>query len=445
MLDTLQPNILAPHARSHLRVLLMSFATADAGKAFLRSVAQASPPIHKSAFAHLVERENVRDGRGLRTPYVGVGLSRSGYARLEADARAPRDPAFARGMRNKQTLDLLRDPPPSRWDEPYRGDVHAIVLIGAKGARDVDRLDGRIRALCPAGVSIAGAERGRAIVSREGWTMEHFGFRDAISDPLFLDEDIARAATRHSGPVRWDPGLPLGRVLVPDSTGDPRHFGSYLVYRKLEQDVGGFYEACKQLAGSLDLSHEQLELAGALLIGRFRDGTPVGHGAPGLPADQQNNFTYVDDLGGGWCPLTAHVRKTNPRGSSAEFRTERNHLMARRGQTYDERLATDGASDKRPRTGVGLLFMALNASIEEQFEHVQAQWASDHSLPIANNRRTRGADQIIGAEPRTELQLPARAGGPGRVDVSPVSQLVTMKGGEYFFLPSWPALEALSL
>ena len=53
-------------------------------------------------------------------------------------------------------------------------------------------------------------------------------------------------------------------------------FGSYFVFRKLEENVRGFKAAEKKLGETdLMLTGEDVERAGAMIIGRFEDGTPV--------------------------------------------------------------------------------------------------------------------------------------------------------------------------
>ena len=58
--------------------------------------------------------------------------------------------------------------------------------------------------------------------------------------------------------------------------------------------------------------------------------------------------------------------------------------MVRRAQTYGVR--TDGVHDgqlsTKPTGGVGLLFMAFNASIAEQFEFVQQAWLNNPWFPV---------------------------------------------------------------
>ena len=72
--------------------------------------------------------------------------------------------------------------------------------------------------------------------------------------------------------------MPLREVLVadPGAARPGESFGSFLVYRKLEQNVRAFKKQEARIAGKLGLKGEDAERAGALLVGRFEDGTPVG-------------------------------------------------------------------------------------------------------------------------------------------------------------------------
>jgi len=62
-------------------------------------------------------------------------------------------------------------------------------------------------------------------------------------------------------------------VLIPDEAVDAEDaFGSFLVFRKLEQDVDRFDQLVAGLALKLGVDEAR---AGALVIGRFKDGTPI--------------------------------------------------------------------------------------------------------------------------------------------------------------------------
>ena len=87
--------------------------------------------------------------------------------------------------------------------------------------------------------------------NREG--IEHFGYVDGRSQPLFLLEDIDAEENATDGIANWDPAFPLEQVIVPDPAApDPAvHFGSYFVYRKLEQNVRRFKRQEQKLADRL--------------------------------------------------------------------------------------------------------------------------------------------------------------------------------------------------
>jgi deferrochelatase/peroxidase EfeB len=122
-------------------------------------------------------------------------------------------------------------------------------------------------------------------------------------------------------------------------------FGSYLVFRKLEQNVRGFKHREEQLARWLGLKGSAVQKAGALIMGRFTDGTPLTSSAVnGMNEGVPNNFNYAEDTDGTRCPFSAHIRKVNPRGDSAS---------PGRARDLGQECATPGpgeaAADRSPR------------------------------------------------------------------------------------------------
>ena len=231
-------------------------------------------------------------------------------------------------------------------------------------------------------------------------------------------------------------------------------FGSYFICRKLEQDVRQFKDEENTLATRLGLTGEAVERAGAMIVGRFEDGTPLAVQADaGSHSPVPNDFTHHSDGDGGKCPFFAHIRKVNPR-SSGGFEPaagERLHIMARRGQTYGIRTddPKDGQLTNKPKKGVGLLFMAFNANISEQLEVAQKTWANNVGFPnVPPSRGAPGLDMVIGQGPRPTIDGPKIWGADFAVAVqhkvvAPLPQAVTMKGGEYLFMPSLPTLASL--
>ena len=456
MLDELQPNIVRAHVRDHLSVLLLQFGNPADARAFLRGLV----PLMKSALAHLNQVKQFKAQGTPGTPYVGVGMSTTGYNALGV-AVIPQDSSFQRGMKDPASKLDLADPPTSLWEAAYRQDIHAVVLVGDSNDAATATRREEVLALLPSSLTVIGEETGLSLRNDNGDGIEHFGYIDGRSQPLFLIEDINDERNSSDGINVWDPAFALNRVLVPDPAApDPGvHFGSYLIFRKLEQNVRRFKLAEQNLADALGLSGDDRGRAGAMLVGRFEDGTPLTlQNDEGSRHPVMNNFTYDSDVPDARkCPFQAHIRKTNPRGSGV-FQIpadERLHLMARRGQTYGQRL--DDPNDDsvppagRPTGGVGLLFMAFNANINiqdnfalAQFDFTQGVWADNPTFPgVPVGAPTPGLDPVIGQGPRPNQTYVNEWAGSAATQVTAIPQAVHMHGGEYFFMPSLAFLRSL--
>lgn len=451
MLEGLQPNILKPHVRDYLTVLFLRFDQSAGGRSFLTALTSGTKPLVKSALAHLQEiKAFKKDKKKKGSAYVGVGLTPAGYTALGiAPARQPKDPAFRAGMK----AGSLQDPPPSTWDKHFQGPIHAVVVVGDADQAGHDAALAKVMAILAARPSVieVGRQEGLGLHNANGHGIEHFGYVDGRSQPLFLTEDVEAERLGSDGTSSWNPAFGPGRAIVPDSAAaDPAHdFGSYFVFRKLEQDVKRFKEEELALAKRLKLDGDEMERAGAMLVGRFEDGSPLTlQRAEGAHSSVLNDFNYSSDPQGGKCPFFGHIRKMNPRGSGgfeAEA-DERKHIMARRGQTYGHRAdnPNDGDTDNKPSGGVGLLFMAFNSNIGEQFAFVQSVWANNAGFPATPTPvpplppKRPDLDPIIGQGARGDVHCPVRWGDSfnDHRKSKPVPQTVTMKGGEYFFMPS---------
>ena len=458
MLTLLQGNILNGHGRKNTAHVFLRFDNSrqvDTRK-FLNALGArlTSTSVQFSNAAKFRTARKAGKALPVTPAFLTCVLSASGYAALGiAAAKTPGDTAFRAGMKSRGVA--LADPPAPQWDPSYRSEVHAMVLIGgdpnknnpSKSKQVDDALTALLMTIPTDAVQVLGIERGRAYSNGNGDGIEHFGYVDGRSQPLLRELDIESEAAQSDGIVRWDPRFAIEQVLVNDpAVSDPKAFGSYFVFRKLEQNVKAFKAAEKVLGAKLKQLAKQKgqefdpELAGAMIVGRFEDGTPVLlQNGEGMHNPVPNDFDYTGDPDGLKCPFHAHIRKTNPRGDTARkfgvsLKSERDHIMARRGITYGERTqnAKNEFTDK-PTKNVGLLFMAYQSDIAKQFEFTQVSWANNEGFVQPGT----AIDPVIGQGGATKHTHRA---GWGDANASTLQQrfagFVTLKGGEYFFAPS---------
>ena len=299
---------------------------------------------------------------------------------------------------------------------------------------------------------------------------EHFGFKDGISQPGVRGYT---AVSDPSNPNQGTPGQDLlwaGEFLIgqptqagagqpittpgPIAQGGPEWAtnGSFLVFRRLRQDVAGFRAFVHTSAKSVGMSED---LIGAKLVGRYKSGAPLettgnqskdpGRSYPALLAAANiNNFRYADPAGA-VVPLAAHIRKGNPRDEATDqggLADTLTHRIIRRGIPFGASLPPGTppsnaiANPPFPRDR-GLFFLCYQSSIAGQFEFIQRHWVNNPDFP------TKGAGQ----DPIScQTTLP----GSFTLPTSPVHHLELMTrfvlttGGDYYFQPSVSALRSLA-
>jgi Dyp-type peroxidase family len=346
---------------------------------------------------------------------------------------------FRQGMaaRAAEHLGDVGDDLPDNWEpEPpfaTRG-VHAMLMISTHDGGELDQQVQafRERAGAGGGLEEVGYERAAALGGAHA-ELEHFGFRDGISQPVLRGSGLEDHAPPGRAPVKPGEFL-LGHPdeedavcrLHPASLG---HNGTYAVYRKLSQDVVAFRRFVRE-QGRADPG-----LLAAKMMGRWPSGAPLVLAGqaddPDLAADprRNNDFDHVGDRLGYGCPRGAHVRRAHPRKDPP---TERRHRLIRRGLPYGRALADGAPDDGADR---GLVGVFLNASIERQYEFVQRVWINSPRFDDLPN----DPDPISGpggGDFTWQGRPPRRLKG--------LPRFVTVRGGEYFFVPSITALRFLS-
>lgn len=429
-LENLQGNILHGHGRDHSVYVFLCFKPDK--RAEVRQWITALAERITSTHRQLDEAEQYRRYGIPGRLFMSFLLSASGYAYLglATPARYGRPPFDSMQYARLR----LNDPPIADWEPGYQQDIHALVLLADD---DESFLLRQVRTLLDSvtrHADIRAIEHGHVMRNAQGNTVEHFGYVDGRSQPLFFERDVEREKHQRGGTSLWDPSAGPHLVLAQDPYGkDGYYSGSYLVFRKLEQNVRRFKAREHELAQTLSLCGEDAERAGALVVGRFEDGTPLAlQRAAGQSAPVSNNFTYEEDPQGLQSPLQAHIRKMN-------LRRAHGPRIVRRGVTYGRRpqeLQDNSDLEELPAAGVGLLFVCYQRNIKAQFENLQSNWANEPRRP----RQRPGIDPIIG-QPGTmgtgQQRWPGHWGVPGK-PLKPFDfhGFVRLKGGEYFFAPS---------
>jgi deferrochelatase/peroxidase EfeB len=95
-----------------------------------------------------------------------------------------------------------------------------------------------------------------------------------------------------------------------------------------------------------------------------------------------------------------------------------------------------------PTGDVGLLFMAYNHNLAQQFEFTQKTWANNPAFPLAGPPPK--LDPIIGQGPVAAQHWSKEWDNAAAPTVALSFQgFVKMRGGEYFFAPSLNFLRSL--
>ena len=301
----------------------------------------------------------------------------------------------------------------------------------------------------------------------DGIVVEHFGFPEsgssrtsqpvpnAILDGLDLRDGVAKTDVVALGELLLGYGNAHRETLRcqcllggPTDSTDPSDpcaasdreivdlfkNGSFLVVRKLAQDVAAFrhyVDAQRRLPALLDSNVE------SLIVGRTRDGVPLAT-ANGLPNDF--DYTGANDAA---CPAFAHIRRTNPRtphGVGADKTVVRIPRLMRRGMSYGPRFVPWGAGTAdAPQDARGMMFMAYQASIADQFEVIQRWINGGNSTDVFSGQK----DLLAGQGPSSPIPYWHKHGGQEVTLAPPNKMFVSLRWGLYLFVPSRAALAAL--
>ncbi|HEX8363640.1 MAG TPA: hypothetical protein VF613_26200 [Longimicrobium sp.] len=373
------------------------------------------------------------------------------------------DPAFVAGATNEQVATVVGDTgdsAPASWLGGAQTWENAHVVLSLWVHEDpavLERVSARLRAAFAPGMTELLSHDATALPDNH----VHFGYRDNIAQPT-----VQGAPPRKHDIPDCQKEVPTGEFLLgyPNASGGTYSVqpaplstnSSYAAFRILEQDVVGFEKFLRDHAAQAGVDPEMLA---AKVCGRWRNGNPLElrPDAPGevLPVRELNEFKYVstdstDDTLGLKCPIGSHIRRTNPRDMAVTGTDSTHHRITRRaipyGPAYDPANPTDV-----PR---GLIGYFINASVFNQFQFIQGQWAATPNFvkaakapggqPPGNAvNNISGEDLFLGvnAPSGSSFTLPAE---PKNALVTGFSRMIHTRGGAYVFFPSITGLRYLA-
>ncbi|MHC5717742.1 MAG: Dyp-type peroxidase [Nostoc sp.] len=535
--NNIQGNILGGFNKDYQALLFLEIENPNAFKQWLKSqidfIATASEVI---AFNRLFKSSRKRRGREgtVKATWVNIAFSFEGLKKLTNDADSFTDTSFKAGLA-KRAVDLKdpvdKDNNPIGWvvGGPDNGKIDVVFIIASDERADLLAEVSRILE----SVVVFTDEQGKAKSSgaritflEEGANLpsplsghEHFGNLDGISQPGIrgrVADNPKELLTPRQNPENRNQGKPGQDLLWPGEfvfgyegqNGDAKKLedskgkvvsaglhwandGSYLVFRRLRQDVYKFHKFLNDTATDLDTDPRKVS---AKLVGRWPSGAPTVRtpekDAPSLGNndDANNDFEFngddppkdnffkndvvppYDDATGLRCPFIAHTRKTYPRndktpgggglGTEEIDRSEvttQTHRLLRRGIPYGTVSPSTPNNPLQDEKFVdrGLHFLAYQTSILDQFEFVTQNWVNNQNFSNEaatghefEGKLTLGHDPIIGQTEnngdRTRkffIHLEDDQNQPQTKELTAPEDWVIPTGGGYFFAPSISALK----
>lgn len=430
-LADIQSGVLRPRPSPYAATyILLRIDERGAGRELLRRLSEAVTPAATP----------VRPGRDT---FVSVALTFEGLTALGVPQASLDTFAweFRQGMAARAVaLGDVGESAPEHWEAPFgTRDVHVILVGVAPDAATLEAALSRARAAFAELPGVTPIWRQDCYAPPD--EKEPFGFKDGISHPAIEGSGVP-------GTNPLEPPLKAGELVLgycdemgglppapqPDALG---RNGTYVAFRKLHQKVAEFRKYLRASASG----PEDEQLLAAKMMGRWRSGAPLAlspqHDDPALGADPARNNAFLfraDDATGYRTPPGSHVRRCNPRDADVAG-VVRLHRMIRRGTAYGpllpEGVLEDDGADR------GLMFAFVGSHLKRQFEFVQSEWVNGGEFLGLGDAK----DPVAGAQGPGTYSIPRR---PIPRRISGLASFVTMRGGEYGFMPSLTAMRWLS-
>jgi Dyp-type peroxidase family len=502
-IDEIQGNVLAGFTKDFQTLIFLRIDDAAQFKPWLKSqidsVATLAEVLAFNRLFKAVRTRRKRESNTVKATWVNIAFSYQGIRALVGATEADKftDAAFKDGLAARSVG--LGDPrdgedlegSAKNWvvGGPNNEPVDVVLVVASDDRADmlaeIERIEESLENFrlsdgthAPSGAHVAFKEEGANLPAPLSGH-EHFGFLDGVSQPGVrgrVSDDPHDVLTLRQNPLDRNQGKPGQELLWPGEFvfgypgQDPNDQekkgavqkagpdwgdnGSFLVIRRLRQDVCAFHKFLKDVAAHFEVPDTELSsgarMIGSSLVGRWPSGAPVER----VPDDDNrklanddcanNHFEYqeadetispddresafdcsddefpppAEDQEGDRLPFTGHIRKVYPRDDTSDDGGEdaagdplclrarkdlkepntQTHRILRRGIPFG---AVSPSTPEAPfDDGVtrGLHFLAYQTSIERQFEFITRCWANNRNFkePFGHSPLSGGQDPIIG-------------------------------------------------
>jgi deferrochelatase/peroxidase EfeB len=413
-------------------------------------------------------KEDLRNGKcPLNIGFTFAGLQAIGVADGYLRLFKEKAPAFAEGasLRAARRLADTGASAAERWERPFKHQrAHVLLTLHANDSTELGVVTNRLRA--------RGGDD-----AFDGWDEPldaehlskppkrrtvHFGFADGISNPRikgFHDNEVPHGGwhvrklhepgefllgyANDSGFNQWllinpsaspNPWLPPLAAVTTDFFRD----GSFAALRKMEQHEKEFRESVALWAKGLGVEESYVR---AKICGRWADGSVV---TPDQSTPSKNkyaddadldDFDFKHDREGKGCPFGSHIRRMNPRDDHVV--PVRRRPLLRRGMPYGKAYTENEQPQDR-----GLLGLFFCASLEDQFEHLLAEWGDFN--PMGPPNRGNAKDPFIGSSDRAGAVFDIPVAGEKLRQLRDFRSFVTARGTAYAFFPGLSGLKIIA-
>jgi Dyp-type peroxidase family len=441
-----------------------------------------------------------QETNAVKATWINIAFSYEGLKALVGSDEVEKftDQAFKAGLAARSAR--LGDPldaddlegSPKNWivGGPHNLPAHVVLIVASDDRQDmlaeVERIEESLRTF-RAGEGRRASSGAHVVFKEEGANLpppisghEHFGFLDGVSQPGIrgrVSHHPHDVLTLRQNPKDRNQGKPGQDLLWPgefvfgypgqdahkaveqpgdvmDAGPDWARNGSFLVFRRLRQDVFALHKFMKTVAEHFDVpnpeSSSSAQMVGSSLVGRWPSGAPVER-VPGddnrcladddcannhfeyqsaletiAESDRESPFDCHDDQypppaadpQGDRLPFTGHIRKAYPRddvsihpdedptaGITCRFARmnldesdTQTHRILRRGIPFGSLSPSSPEAPFDDGEMRGLHFLAYQTSIEEQFEFITRCWVNNENFkePFGHDPLAGGYDPIIG-------------------------------------------------